>query len=518
MIRYWAAAGVVALVLAWGRHAPFYALVYHLPFFSTIRNPMKFMHVVHLCLMVLFAYGLQGLSRMYLDKALAVPGGLSDGIKAWWAKANVFEKRWTYGMSGAVGLSAVAFLIYSSAQGSLVKHLLEAGFGDPTLAKQIAKFSASEVGLFVVFLAVSAGIVLLVQSGFFAGKRAVWAALLLGAVLVVDLCRANAPWIIYYNWREKYASNPVLDVLRDKPYEQRVSIPPFQMNDRNFSLMQQVYQVEWMQHHFPFYGIQSLDIPQEPRMPADKAAYRGALGANLARLWELTGTRYLFGVVNLTDALNAQIDGGKGRFRPVMAFEFFQTKDGIIGARTNAAGPALLMEFTGALPRAKLFANWQSGVADTNALATLAAANFNPHETVLVAESIPAPSAPATNTAGLKAEITSYAPKKLTIRTSAPGTPTVLLLNDKWDEGWSVTVDGKPAPLLRANYLMQAVALPAGEHTVQFTFAPRSTIFFISLTAVLLGLVLCGLLLVIREPREENGNQKSEVKGQRSEQ
>jgi hypothetical protein len=281
--------------------------------------------------------------------------------------------------------------------------------------------------------------------------------------------------------------------------------------------MQQVYQVEWMQHHFPFYGIQSLDIPQEPRMPADKAAYRGALGANLARLWELTGTRYLFGVVGLTEALNAQIDGGKGRFRPVMPFEFYQTRDGLIGARTNAVGPALLMEFTGALPRVKLFANWQSGMADTNALATLASPSFNPQETVLVAESIPAPAAPATNTAALKAEITSYAPKRLTIRTSAPGTPTVLLLNDKWDEGWSVTVNGKPAELLRANFLMQGVALPAGDHTVQFTFAPRSTIFFISLAAVLLGILLCGLLLIFREPREENSNQQSEVKGQRSE-
>lgn len=499
MIWYWSVAGLIALVLAWGRHAPFYILLYKLPYFSTIRNPMKFMHVVHLCLMVLFAYGLQGLSRLYLDKALAAGGGLFDHLKAWWAKANVSEKRWTFGMIGAVVLSAVAFLVYSSAEGSLVKHLLEAGFGDPGLAKQIAKFSAHEVGLFVVFLAGSAAIVLLIQSGAFAGNRAKWAALLLGIVLVVDLCRANAPWIVYYNWREKYASNPVLDVLRDKPYEHRVSIPPFQL-DRVFGLMQQVYQVEWTQHHFPFYGIQSLDIPQEPRMPADKAAYRGALSTNLVRLWELTNTRYLFGVVGLTEALNNQLDGGRNRFRPVMAFDFYQAGENVIGVKTNAAGRNLLIEFTGALPRVKLYANWQAGVDDTNALATLASPNFNPHESVLVADSIPAPPAGATNTPALKAEITSYAPKKLTVRTSAPGTPAVLLLNDKWDEGWRVTVDGKPAPLLRANFLMQGIALPAGDHTVQFTFAPRSTIFFVSLAAVLLGILLCGLLFVIREP------------------
>jgi len=37
-----------------------------------------------------------------------------------------------------------------------------------------------------------------------------------------------------------------------------------------------------------------------------------------------------------------------------------------------------------------------------------------------------------------------------------------------------VTVDGRRAPLLRADHALQAVAIPAGRHVVSFTFDPWS--------------------------------------------
>jgi hypothetical protein len=44
LIWFWTAVLAVSLPLAWGRFAPmFYGLLYKLPYFSTIRNPNKFM-------------------------------------------------------------------------------------------------------------------------------------------------------------------------------------------------------------------------------------------------------------------------------------------------------------------------------------------------------------------------------------------------------------------------------------------------------------------------------------------
>ena len=47
-------------------------------------------------------------------------------------------------------------------------------------------------------------------------------------------------------------------------------------------------------------------------------------------------------------------------------------------------------------------------------------------------------------------------------------TPAVLLLNDKFDPYWHVLVDGKPAELLRCNFIMRGVYLTPGQHTVEF--------------------------------------------------
>jgi uncharacterized membrane protein YfhO len=53
--------------------------------------------------------------------------------------------------------------------------------------------------------------------------------------------------------------------------------------------------------------------------------------------------------------------------------------------------------------------------------------------------------------------------------------PGVLVLSEPYYPGWSATVDGKPAPLLRADYAFRGVALPAGKHTVEMRYRSRPT-------------------------------------------
>ena len=52
--------------------------------------------------------------------------------------------------------------------------------------------------------------------------------------------------------------------------------------------------------------------------------------------------------------------------------------------------------------------------------------------------------------------------------------PGVLVTADPWYPGWTVEVDGEEARLLRANYAQRAVALEAGEHTLEFRYAADS--------------------------------------------
>ena len=502
LILFWAVMALVAMGLGWGRHAPFYRLIYALPYFSTIRNPMKFFHAVHMCLMILFAYGLLGLNRRYLDVPAKATAVLAQ-LKAWWKNGPAHERLWTWACIGVLALSVVAWLGYAGSRESVAKYLMSVGFGDSEYASQIARFSAREVFYFVFFFAVSALVVTFIISGAFAGRKANWAALLLGVVMVADLARADTPWILYYDWKYKYESNAVLDTLREKPFEHRVALPPFQLGGQ-FGLMQQMYQVEWSQHHFPYYNVQSLDIAQEPRVPEEKLAYRDALARDLPRLWQLTNTRYLFSMGGgFVDALNQQLDPVQKRFRIRTAFDLVP-KPGVmqatrledITASVSPTGSLAIVEFTGALPRVQLYNNWEIIPEGTNVLKRLADANWNPAQTVLISDELaPKPAAVSSNASPGEATITGNpTPKLMQVRTTSDA-PAMLLLNDKIEPEWHAYIDGKEAPIYRANFLVRAVHVPAGTHEVTFQFKMKPTSFYVVAGCEAAGLLLLGVVI-----------------------
>ena len=82
------------------------------------------------------------------------------------------------------------------------------------------------------------------------------------------------------------------------------------------------------------------------------------------------------------------------------------------------------------------------------------------------------PSPPPTGSGMEPARVTVAERKRVVVEADAP-TAGVLVFSDAWYPGWRVTVDGAPAPLLRADYALRGVALPAGRHVVEFTFRSR---------------------------------------------
>jgi prepilin-type N-terminal cleavage/methylation domain-containing protein len=68
----------------------------------------------------------------------------------------------------------------------------------------------------------------------------------------------------------------------------------------------------------------------------------------------------------------------------------------------------------------------------------------------------------------------------------------LMVLRDTYDPSWTATVDGVPAPILRANGLHRAVALPPGQHVIRFSYRPRD--FMIGLIlSVTTGLTVIAL-------------------------
>ncbi|MEF3366235.1 hypothetical protein V3H18_06745 [Methylocystis sp. 9N] len=68
--------------------------------------------------------------------------------------------------------------------------------------------------------------------------------------------------------------------------------------------------------------------------------------------------------------------------------------------------------------------------------------------------------------------ILSYANTEVVVEVDAPPGGGWLVLNDVWHPWWFARVDGAQTPVLRANVIFRAVAIPEGRHEARFTFEP----------------------------------------------
>ena len=502
-IYFWTAAALISLLLAFGRFAPFYRIFYSLPYLSAIRMPMKFLHPLHLSLLILFGYGLEGIWRRCLNPVRRATGGSELPWVHSWRSATDVERRCIKVLLGLTFLAVVCTAAYAAAAPSLTRHIARIGF-PLNEAVAISRFSVQEVMRFGGTMVTAALVLSVVTLGLVPRRWSGAIPCVLGGVLILDLVHAAQPFITHYDFQRRYQSNPVLGLFAARPWEGRVTARVFPdgrrlLSGTNFPAWSAL-QNQWMEQQFPFNEIQTLDIWQMPRMPAADAAYLetfrphspGDLPA-LGRLWQLTNVRHLIGPRGLEDELNRWLEPGQRSFRPILNFDLRPKPDASgkwlslddLTAVDAPEGTLSVVEFSQALPRVRLYDHWEVHAADAAVLARLRDPRFDPQDSVLLAAS-PVPSeAPGSVIAGLPSEpdsakILAWAPKRIRIHTHSVG-PRILLLNERWAPGWQATVDTQPVPVLRANHLMRAVAVPAGEHEVVFLYRPPMIPLWITL-------------------------------------
>lgn len=96
-------------------------------------------------------------------------------------------------------------------------------------------------------------------------------------------------------------------------------------------------------------------------------------------------------------------------------------------------------------------------------------------------------------------KLTAKTPNELTYESTSSGDALGVFSEIYYPEGWTATIDGEPVDILRANYLLRALEIPAGNHEIKFTFAPSSYLIGSKLMAIaqVLLLILLGASLWI---------------------
>lgn len=122
-----------------------------------------------------------------------------------------------------------------------------------------------------------------------------------------------------------------------------------------------------------------------------------------------------------------------------------------------------------------------------------------------------APRAEVITTSGHHIPVPYHAPTPstvdLTFTTPEPGT---LLVRDTWYPGWTATLDGQPVTIEKSHDIFRAVAVPAGSHTVVFTYQPVWLNH--GLVISIITTILCGSILVgLRWPMKPLSSKKSRI-------
>lgn len=450
-LRVLTALAAVTLLLALGKYAGVYRIVYHvLPLWSAFRYPEK--------LLGLFSFAVAMLAGAGLDRMRNDPQGAG---------------RWLL----AVALCAAAAVASSGAR---LQWLADAAAGAPP---DVIERSATAARLAFLYSGAAALAVATVILALKRGRVSVpLAGMLLAAIVALDMGRANFP---------VYSTGPVeaarftpglVDAVRRhagtaEPGHYRI----FTLDESEFLSRERLDPVLSLD------GIRSL-MSKEFLDVEFNAAYRlesfnwylSGLSASMIALYQQPWDLPALGRYNVRYLI-----GRSERFRKEPALAQALVAEVAAFDLALVRNPALIK------PRAYISIKPEASLVPVDPLALQRRADYlTGLLDVIETRGTPLPP----GSAGGKAKIVSYAPERVEVGVDTPQA-AVLVLLDAFADGWTARLeDGTGLPILRANGLVRAVVLPEGRHLVTFTY--RTPYLVAGMLLSLLGLLACGLWLV----------------------
>ncbi|MEP6809787.1 MAG: YfhO family protein [Chthoniobacterales bacterium] len=476
LTTFWSCAALAALALSLGRFWPFdlYRIVYHIPVLNLFRVPARHMMEVDFALAVLAGRAVTFLPQMKRSRAF-VALLVAAIFLITWALVTIFRP--SEFRLGRIG--PVSFL------------------------------RAPELFLPPVIAAASGWILI----RFTRNQR--FATIALVSLLLLDLCL----WGQFSGWRAGsprrdhpvFHQPPIAKFLRnekgltpgkdrvltlEKPFGDMTATASFPFN---VALQPDIY----MMHHIEnAAGYDGFGLARYSRLAGDMKVWGAfpdtAKSVLESRALDLLNVRYLIAPARPSAApqfLPASTKIGDLTFSDKRLSATQNPDDGVAGwIRVKRAGSVDLYENSEALPRVWL-ASEARAMSDSTKLDVIRSGKFpdgelwDPRRTVLL-NTLPNLPAPLLQPNDQHAEIVRYEPNAVEIATAASAA-SILVLSDNHYPGWKVTVDGKRASLLRADYNLRGVFLEAGSHHIHFLYQPRSVLrgLFVSIFSCI-GLAL----------------------------
>ena len=129
------------------------------------------------------------------------------------------------------------------------------------------------------------------------------------------------------------------------------------------------------------------------------------------------------------------------------------------------------------MPRVFAVAQYEVGNSIDKIAELISSNEFNPRNKIVL-EKEPGSQFLKNNNLENKVEITSYSRNKITIAATLPQ-DSIVVISDSFYPGWKAKVDGSEQEILAANINSRALVIPAGKHTIEYSYTePRFLLFF----------------------------------------
>lgn len=265
----------------------------------------------------------------------------------------------------------------------------------------------------------------------------------------------------------------------------------------------------WLTFVFPYYGIQSVNVTQMPRMPNDYKNFLSTVGRNPIRFWQLAAVGYVLAPVQVWDQLQRD-PAMRNLFDLRLAYNVAPGPEGmgvtVMPASPDNSAQHVVLRFKHPGPRYALFAGTES-CGDDEALRRLASPAVTPFRKVLVAPEY-AMNVPPLMGEGMlgKVEVLNYRAGRFHFRTTSDQ-PAFLRIAEKFSADWKGAVDGRSTPVVRADYIFQGIFVPAGTHDVILQYKPDIWPFYVQLS----GMFLCMCAIVWLIMRRFTGKARQQL-------
>ena len=465
--------GVVAVLYTLGLHTPVWRILYALvPGVSLFRAPST--------AVFLFGFAATTLAALGVDRGLEMwrtgENGSTrrDARRASWALVG-----WVGALIAATALSAAGGL------GSLWTTLLYRDID----ASRIQAFES-----LAPFLTRGLSVAVLLAGGTAAswwGLRRGWlkpsgVVSILGLLIVLDLFRIGDPFIRTQDFDALVAPDPNVQFLAQRADEE----PPFRvlsfMDAGNVG-----------QDVAP--AIHGLELAAGHH-PNDLARYRdlvGMIGSGVPANFFDPATGEINS--NLTRVLNVRyLLWPQYRYTPPVS----DTEP--VSSTTLADGrPYSAVYPLDDLPRARLVGTVRV-VPDESAVSVILSDAFDPATEVLLAEPPPEPLAPGPVRGTVEWVERGVNEQFLRVDSDRAA---LLVISDNWFPAWHARVDGVDAPVLRANYALRAVPVPAGQSEVHLYYRSNALRggLFLSLASLLVVVAVAAVPVIAGARRGRNG-------------